>query len=1535
MSFLKSLQDFLSDEDDDDVKDYRKRIPIQNRPVSIRPDPSQLASPIHFQFNEDNNNKDVSVPLNEANYSNFRIPLYEDNNFRPLNEDHNYNSNLKRPLTEANSNVFKRTVSAAESLNRFKYKEDGNAGAEKLASPQPISISSRSNSAFEDGAISIKGLDFINEEKSEPKTPKKISSNNSINEDGLPAKAKKFKTLGPSKQVTPNKFTAYNKPKELTQRILGKGNAIEENNSRQFTPRILGNNNGEKSKVTSFNKSRDRTGRLFEPDNSIDDLPEFSDDDEVSKQPRNTSTISKRFDQLQFKIPPPKIVSNDVEDVSSRSIQNKNQNIIPSSSFSFRTLDTTLLSSKRLTIDVLPPNLRNIFTFQEFNEMQSECFPSIYNTQDNCVISSPTGSGKTVLFELAILKEFSKQSIEFKVLYLAPTKALCNERLTDWNSKFLGLGITCGMLTGDTGFKEAENVRKSNIIISTPEKWDMISRRWRDYNKLFGLIKLLLVDEIHILKENRGSTLEVVITRMKKICIGLRILAISATVANAQDISTWLKLDDESILPAQTLCFGDEYRAVKLNKFVYRYKLSKDFNDFQFDQLLNTKLMEIINLHSNDKPVLIFCSTRNSCQKTAKFVTPINCGIELNLKDRELYNLVKKGVAYHHAGLSYSDRKQIESAFLNGKIKFLCCTSTLAVGINLPAYLVIIKGTRCWNENGFKEYAETDILQMLGRAGRPQFEDEGCAVIMTNEKLKLKYERLIKGTEKIESSLHLNFNEHLIAEMAVGTFMDLNDAIKWIKQTYLYVRFLLNPTYYLISNDIVQFCKSKIRELEQEQLIHDFKCTNYGMSMTMHYIQFETMKLLIHNNVKNLLITDLLDLIAKSSEFADLKLKHVEKKLYKEINKSVKYPMKQLNKINCIIQFELGGIEFPNYNGSMKLYSSFLGDKFYVFKHLPRILMVMLDVFVEKKDAGSLINTSCLLRCVNGKCWEDSSDELRQIDGVGTVNAKKFFKHGINSLNDGRSLNSSQIEYFLDLKTGAGMKIYKILSSFPEITISITLEDQKLVDNQIRLKFAIDLKVNAPVSTFKSKPIYVQVISSIGNSLIDFRRIPVRKVGNGQLYRIECFLNKIETMIDVNASTEQIAGIKTHQSLEIRLNEYLLKKFIPQWDTDEDDGFEELWKEQEEINMVEEVIQPVIPEGRIACNHKCKNKNTCAHLCCKNGLVKKKRIKEVIEEGALQEVPKLSVTELRARKRKFGDLFSDPDDEDVNKSNVINLIPEQQTKKSYVFKIGDNECAKNNEDGDGKKPHLSTFFDSSSDIEDYNVLKLFESSQIKEDQDGKLFVSDNENVHDKPKVVELDVDDNESVHEEPKFVEQDVDDDKGLNEIPKKYVSHSDGKKVPEEPNMVDFDCDDLFSQSTPQAQSNEIKSTVVPDIKPSDPVEENESNNDISDTVKGAVSNQSKEDVIETKEKGDGTAGATKQNGNNNFVALSELQIYQILETEVKSNNSIAQESDIPTDDVPFGDMTTLSTPIIEQEVAKLNQSEIQLILDFLDKEM
>jgi len=147
-----------------------------------------------------------------------------------------------------------------------------------------------------------------------------------------------------------------------------------------------------------------------------------------------------------------------------------------------------------LSLDNLPDRFRSVFKYELFNAVQSKCFPNVYGTDDNMIISSPTGSGKTVVMELAICR-LLQNSVQgtCKIVYQAPTKALCSERKRDWDQKFAHLNIKCVELTGDTQSANLPDIKAGDIIITTPEKWDSMTRKWHDHKKLFELVRLFLV----------------------------------------------------------------------------------------------------------------------------------------------------------------------------------------------------------------------------------------------------------------------------------------------------------------------------------------------------------------------------------------------------------------------------------------------------------------------------------------------------------------------------------------------------------------------------------------------------------------------------------------------------------------------------------------------------------------------------------------------------------------------------------------------------------------------------------------------------------------------------------------------------------------------------------------------------------------------------------------------------------------------------------------------------------------------------------
>lgn len=517
----------------------------------------------------------------------------------------------------------------------------------------------------------------------------------------------------------------------------------------------------------------------------------------------------------------------------------------------------------------LPDRLRQVFPYELFNAVQSKCFAPIFKGDDNVVVSAPTGSGKTALLELAICRTVhGHPGGQFKIVYLAPTKSLCSERMRDWSKKFSHLNLQCAELTGDTSQSEMAKVRDATVIVTTPEKWDSITRKWTDHQKLVQMVKLFLIDEVHILKESRGATLEAVVSRMKTMSANVRFVALSATVPNSDDIALWLGKDHTSHhVPAHRETFGEDFRPVKLQKHIEDFDGSP--NDFAFEKVLNGKLPSLVKKYSQKKPIMVFCNTRKSCENTANILAewwtrlpPTERAWRQPLKrvavgSKELQALVSCGVAFHHAGLDLQDRHAIESAYLKGDVNVICCTSTLAVGVNLPCHLVVLKGTVGFQDGRVCEYSDLEVMQMLGRAGRPQFDDTAVAVIMTRKDKADRYRKMVSGQDVLESTLHLNLIEHLNSEISLRTIKNIYDAKKWLGGTFLSVRMRQNPNHYKIDGvtpggdtdrRLEQVCERNIKLLQEHDLVTDddrIDSTEYGAAMSRYMVQFETMKLLL------------------------------------------------------------------------------------------------------------------------------------------------------------------------------------------------------------------------------------------------------------------------------------------------------------------------------------------------------------------------------------------------------------------------------------------------------------------------------------------------------------------------------------------------------------------------------------------------------------------------------------------------------------------------------------------------------------------
>lgn len=1073
----------------------------------------------------------------------------------------------------------------------------------------------------------------------------------------------------------------------------------------------------------------------------LDDEDEEDEVDKISSYASSAQTKDSAVDTLCVSRDDTQFSSLVCDDESSLQHHTKRRRVVKKK----------IVKESCLGVDVLPDSFQNSFPFRHFNRMQSEAFPSIYESDENCVVSSPTGSGKTVLFELAIMRlmrNLNQSAENIKILYIAPTKSLCCEKFKNWRPTFLNL--TVGMLTSDTSFLETEKVKRCNIIITTPEKWDLLTRKWKDYSRMFELIKLVLVDEVHILRERRGATLEVVLTRMNLLCDNIRIIAVSATIPNVEDIAEWLK-SKASCSVAKVLAFDDSYRQVSLERWVYGVAFNNK-NEFQHDPLYNLKLPDIFRKHSKHRPVLIFCPTRASTISTAKYVAQ-NCysflqdrkeGQTSRFGDQALTDCFQNGVAFHHAGLSMGDRESVEQGFLNGTIKVLCSTSTLAVGVNLPAYLVIIKGTRMWNASVAQEYTQLDIMQMIGRAGRPQFEKDGCAVILTDSTMKSSYEKLLHGTDLLESSLHLELIEHLAAEISLSTVFSTQSAVTWLRNTFFYVRFKKNPMAYSEVNRLVKdgfeqdsqifrFSNNLLNVLLEygivEEQNHLLASTPFGDAMARHYVLFESMKLFLTAK-SGLSVEGILHLLTNAKEFADIRLRQKEKRLYKEINNSplLKYPYRTEGKqsqtvtaanqkVSLIIQYELGGLEFPSYNGAFALHQSMAQDKMLVFRHCFRILKCIVDIFVEKKDGVSLKNALFLLRSVNGTCWEDSAMVLRQLKSIGLISVRKLVQKDIHTLQEFGNLSDQQIECYLGLKMGNGSKIRRDVELLPQLQLHCRMEDSRVdqLNAYVTFKVEISAKYRSAIWHGQSLSVDVEVLKATGE-LLDFRRISLKHLSSPRSFRVIALINSRYDEIEFTINCLEVAGLG--EKTTVYAEKLLPSHFhAPPINTDGNarssiDLLDEDFLEDSPLSddsilqyLDENSKQPrskrtptvenlatnrrVRSNGNFECYHTCKDKTKCRHLCCKEGIPRdclrgKKSTenhnmlpthevgwdysvagpKDTKDANASQ-LPNRTVRNLD-RDDRFGSFPHNPLREDVPTTNTYTLMPCASVAAGYI-----------------------------------------------------------------------------------------------------------------------------------------------------------------------------------------------------------------------------------------------------------------------------
>ena len=419
---------------------------------------------------------------------------------------------------------------------------------------------------------------------------------------------------------------------------------------------------------------------------------------------------------------------------------------------------------------------------------------------DNLVMAVPTASGKTLIGELAMLKAIFEKG--GRCLYIAPLKALASEKHKEFTRKYAKLGIKVGLAIGDLD-SPSQYLKDYQILIATAEKVDSLLRARSEW--LIQNLSVVVLDEIHTLGDpSRGPTLEVLTTRMKLLNPNMQILALSATVANADEMAGWLEAE----------CVRSTWRPIPLHEGVfYNDRLTYESGNVRVireDAPDDVQKLVMDTLRGKGQ-VLVFVNSRRSTQAVAR---ELCSWVDALLTDEErtklieiskhaapaldathickkLSDVLKHGVAFHHAGLRPSQRELVEENFKANLIKVICCTPTLAAGVNLPARRAIIRDAKRFSAgSGSVFIAASEYKQCAGRAGRPQYDDYGEAVLIAKSlsDQNALFERFILAPpEPVCSQLadEAELRKHVLASIASGYVNDVNGMFEFMEHTFL------------------------------------------------------------------------------------------------------------------------------------------------------------------------------------------------------------------------------------------------------------------------------------------------------------------------------------------------------------------------------------------------------------------------------------------------------------------------------------------------------------------------------------------------------------------------------------------------------------------------------------------------------------------------------------------------------------------------------------------------------------------------------
>ncbi|KAE9534778.1 hypothetical protein AGLY_008070 [Aphis glycines] len=561
----------------------------------------------------------------------------------------------------------------------------------------------------------------------------------------------------------------------------------------------------------------------------------------------------------------------------------KNISLISDVSTLKRQLETTFdgNSQKRLHVEDeseffgLPNKVKHLFKkhkkITQLYDWQIECLNlEAIKTRKNLVYALPTSGGKTLVAEILMLKELIVH--ERNVIFILPYVALVQEKVQSLCPFGLNLEFNVEEYVGGKGkHPPLHRKRKSSLYVCTLERGaGLVDCMLADNGQLGGRsVGMIVVDELHLLGEQkRGALLEATLTKVlnyNQSKYNIQIIGMSATIGNMQEIGDFLNAyvytrDFRPVKLTETIKFNEDIFVINKDidgslKTKLDRKLHFDVYSDDMKRLDPSGIGLLVREILPNGSCLIFCPTKSSCLSIAKIIykTIGREETQVKLKEKEeLYKALKEegdgkvcplltrsilfGVAYHNSGnntflgLTNAERKLLEEAFLGGILKCICCTSTLAAGINLPAqrvklndYILELLTMHGKSVIITSPYVGRDFMkrstyrQMVGRAGRAGLTESGDSVLLCQENDKEKIKVLLEsGIEHIDSCLGTEENvvfSMILSSLSSGCTSSQQQLVDLMKRTLFVQQAEKRNVECTVASDLIESCLDKLRSI--------------------------------------------------------------------------------------------------------------------------------------------------------------------------------------------------------------------------------------------------------------------------------------------------------------------------------------------------------------------------------------------------------------------------------------------------------------------------------------------------------------------------------------------------------------------------------------------------------------------------------------------------------------------------------------------------------------------------------------------------